>query len=238
MLNTAKAKGSEIRNVTLASTIYLCQPYSPDGKWLAVIGHDKSKKNPNILIINKPTGDTHLLTGIAVQYPMAITWTNKNELKVLVCHEGRLYSGDETTVSVSKTFEPASKGFVTPDGNELLTARRFSKEDVLVKYYNLKNQKSREIFRGKLGDGQLLSFQYASYCNEATFSTYAYKDPNSIFIDAKRDCRIIRIGNDPSIDALCGVAIWKPGMIAMVKKDYKGGKPDRVIIREMKCLDR
>ncbi|MHB1000668.1 MAG: hypothetical protein ACYC27_15615 [Armatimonadota bacterium] len=217
----------------------LYQPFSPDGKWLAFgyhIGGNDGRYRVNI--INRQSGSITPLRGIDTVYSNVLTWTHKG-LMVFNSESGTLYKGDENGVKPVKKTGFSYLGFVTPDGDDLITLSHIGNNGMELKRHDLANNKSFVIYKkfAKLDKDEVYSMiywhnlQYSAFSDEMTVSMN-WPPVRPVYIGKDRKGKEIPVyDRKRSSLSLYGVAIWKPGVIAYME-DKNGRRPD--VIRSVK----
>ena len=240
--NSRTRKETDIKGVKNVYFEELHQPFSPDGKWLALNCFTLDKGgHPGVNIVNRQSGKVALLPGIDSMNSNYITWT-LNGLFVFNTEKGLLYRGNKKGVKPIRREQQSRLGYVTPDGNELMTIRYVKNNGILLNDYNIKNNDSKTIYAKypKLTAEEMNSMviwqaiQFSPYSNEMT--VYMNWLPiRPIYVDKNRVCKEIPIGRSGRLWYLIhGVAIWKPGVVAYVEDSGKGKRPVTILSVKMK----
>lgn len=238
--NISTRKDTHIKIDKDISLYGLNQPFSPDGKWLAFNYHTGGNNNRyRVNIINRQSGSITPLRGINTIYSNELTWTRKG-LMVFNNESGTLYKGDENGVKPVKKTGFSYLGFVTPDGDDLITLSHIGNNGMELKRHDLANNKSFVIYRKfvKLDKYDVYSMiywhnlQYSSYSDEMTVSMN-WPPVRPVYIGKNRKGKEIPVyDRKRSSLSLYGVAIWKPGIVAYAKGPYKK-RPDVILSVKM-----
>lgn len=220
--NLRTGSDTEIRGVKCVISPTMFQPFSPDGKWIA-LNTVTSVKGAyfGISIVNRKSGRVTPLGGIDASHSNYISWT-RNGLMIFNDESGILYKGDESGVKPIKRAGQSRLGYVTPDGNELITLS----DGVTLTGYDLRSSDFKVIYAKKIKhdkDERCLMFiwlalEHSPFSNEMIISMN-YPPVEPIYVGQDRVCREIPIG--PSKRLWDQVSIWKPGTIAYVEDNGK-----------------
>ncbi|MHB1001151.1 MAG: hypothetical protein ACYC27_18055 [Armatimonadota bacterium] len=241
--NFATGKDTDIKSVKGIYLLDAYRPFSPDGKWLALNGHTSDIKTGfKIYIINRQSGSITPLSGIDTNHSHHITWTRKG-LMTFYGDSGILYKGDENGVKPIKKVGRSTMGFVTPDGNDLITLEWIANHGILLKSYNLENNRSRVIYKGyskpskeeldALSIATWFNSQYSQYSDEMTVSMN-WPPVKPVYIGKNRRGKEIPLQSKSDLlYSRYGVAIWKPGIVAYAKGENIKKHPNVILSVKM-----
>jgi hypothetical protein len=132
-----------------------------------------------------------------------------------------------------RKYPPADFGYVPPNADFLITVTE-DMQNVTMKRYDIGGEKASCVYSQKSHDtmnAMVMGFQHARYSGETTVNIIS-PSIRPVYISPQGILKSIKVSDQVAWRLLCGVAIWKPGALALVENAGEG-KQDRIIEQRM-----
>ena len=210
-------------------TYSLVNPFSPDGKWVALYASDQ--KHKGIWLVGLETGKARFIASphITGNGRKFIAFTDRGEMAVYDAQSGMLFVGKPERLVYRGTCAPGASAYIAPDAGTVVVAAQSADELRLLRYY-IPGKTGRTLYvdrSAEIGKANVLGFQHAGFNQDMTLNVL-WPGVSPLYIHHSGGCSKVASDKYSPWRFTCGVAVWDDYRVAVVKPTTDK-EPDTIV---------